>query len=65
MSTMAEYRLVKHLHNVIDKNMPNWYMQDSVSSINLLKANSFKLSHVLDSYDVESLYANIPMQETI
>ena len=62
----AEYHLAKYLVSIINENMLNTYMLDSnVSFISQLNQFSFKSSHVLVSYDVESLFTNIPLQETI
>ena len=62
----AEYHLAKYLVSIMNENMPNRYMLDSNVSINCqLFQFSFIPSHVLVSYDVESLFTNIPLQETI
>ena len=66
MLETAEYHLAKYLVSIINENIPNEYMLDSNASfIPQLSQFSFKSSHVLVGYDVESLFTNIPLQETI
>ena len=62
----AEYHLAIYLVSIINENMLDKYMLDSnVSFISQLKQFSFKSSYVLVGYDVESLFTNIPLLETI
>ena len=62
----TEYHLAKYLVSIINENMPNRYMLDS-NFLFICKLNQFWFipSHVLVSYDVESLFTSIPLQEAI
>ena len=66
MLGIEEYHLAKYLVIIINENMPNRYMFDSNASfICLLCQFRFIPSHVLDGYDVESLFTNIPLKKPI
>ena len=56
-----------HLNvKIINDAMPTTYMLNSTGSfVNQISSFNFKPSHVLVSYDVVSLFINIPLNETI
>ena len=66
MINTAEYEIAKLLDNIIKPYIPNRFMLNSTSDfINRLKDFPFRNSQKLVSYDVESLFTNVPLQETI
>ena len=66
MIKTAEYNLAKYLVKIINDVMPTTYMLSSTRSfVNQISSFDFLPSHVLVSYDVVSLFTNIPLNETI
>ena len=62
----AEYNLAKYLVEISNDAMPTTYAQNStVPFVDQISSFDLKPSHVLFSYDVVSIFANIPMNETI
>lgn len=62
----AQYEIAKYLNTIITPCIPSQYMLQSTSSfMDKLKLFKFKPSHVLVSYDVVSLFTNIPLKKTI
>ena len=62
----AEYNLAKYLVKIINDAMPTTYMLNSTGSfVNQISSFDFKPSNVLISYDVVSLFTNIPLNSTI
>ena len=61
-----EYNLAKYFEKIMNDAMPTTYMLNSTGSfINQTRSFEFKPSHVLVTYDVVSLFTNIPLNETI
>ena len=66
MINTAEYHLAKYLDKLIKPHMSSNYMLDSTSSfLTHLKDFIFKPSDILISFDVVSLFTNVPLSETI
>ena len=66
MIRTAEYNLAKYLVEIINDIMPTTYMLNSTGSfVNQISSFDFQPSNVLVSYDVVSLFTNIPWNETI
>ena len=66
MIRTAEYNLAKYLVGFMSDAMPTTYMLNSTGSfVNQISSYDFKPFHVLVSYDVVSLFTNIPLNETI
>ena len=66
MIRTAEYNLAKYLVKIMNDVMPTTYMLNSTGSfVNQISSFDFQPSHVLVSYDVISLFTNIPLNETI
>ena len=66
MIRTTEYNLAKYLVKIINDAMPTTYMQNSTGSfVNQVIPFNFKPSHVLVSYDVVSLFTNIPLNKII
>ena len=66
MISTAEYELAKYNDGLIKPNIPSAFMLNSTASfIDRIKAFVFKKSHVLVSFDVVSLFTNVPLRETI
>ena len=66
MIRIAEYNLAKYLVKIINDVMPTTYMLNSTGSfVNQISSFYFQPSRVLVSYDVVSLFTNIPLNETI
>ena len=66
MIRTAEYNLARYLVKIINDVMPTTYMLCSTGSfVNQISSFDFQPSHVLVSYDVVSLFTNIPLNETI
>ena len=66
MIRTAEYNLDKYLVKIINDVMPTTYMLSSTRSfVDQISSFDFLPSHVLVSYDVVSLFTNIPLNETI
>ena len=62
----AEYNLAKYLDSFIKPNIPSRYMLNSTKMfLNKLKNFIFQSEDKLISFDVVSLYTNIPLTETI
>ena len=62
----AEYSLAKYLDSVIKPCIPDKYMlQSTASFIDRLKAFVFNRTQTLVSFDVVSLFTNVPLKETI
>ena len=65
MNRTAEYNLAKYLVKIINDAMSTTYMLISTGSfINQISSFDLQPSHVLLSYDVVSLFTNIPLNET-
>ena len=66
MIRTAEYNIAKYLVRIMNDAMPTTYMLNSTGSfVNQISSFDFLPSHVLVSYDVVSLFTNIPLNETI
>ena len=66
MIRTAEYNLAKYLVNIINHAMPTTYILNSTGSfVHQISSFYFKPFHVLVSYDVVSLFTNIPLNETM
>ena len=66
MIRTAEYNLAKYILKIINDAMPTTYMLNPAGSfVNQISSFDFQPSHVLVSYDVVSLFTNIPLNETI
>ena len=68
MINTAEYKLAKFLDSYIKPNIPSKYMLNSTNDLlNVLESNKSHVNkdHVLISYDVVSLFTNIPLEESI
>ena len=66
MNSTAEYNHAKYLEKITNDAMPTTYMLNSTGSfVNQIRLFDFKPSNVLVSYDVVSLFTNIPLNETI
>lgn len=62
----AEYDLAKYLDKLIQPHIPNEYMVGSTTSfLDKLKGIIFKPTDCLVSFDVASLFTNVPLMETI
>jgi len=66
MTDTAEYELARYLNRIIKPCIPDLFMLNSTAAfIDKIKSFVFRSSHVLVSFDVVSLFTNIPLQETI
>ena len=66
MVNTSEYKLAKYLDNFIKPNIPSSYMTDSTDRfLNDLHKYDFSPDDKVVSFDVVSLYTNIPLLETI
>ena len=66
MINTAEYNLAKYLDDKIKPHIPSRYSLSSTSDfINQLNEYSFSGTEVMVSYDVVSLFTNVPLAETI
>ena len=66
MLNTAEYKLAKFLDNIIKPHIPSKHMLDSTSSfLDKLKEFVFRQNDILVSFDVVSLFTNVPLGETI
>ena len=66
MIQTAEYNLAYYLDEIIQPHIPRTFMLDPTSSfMDRLKSETFNQSQSLVSYDVVSLFTNIPLAETI
>ena len=66
MIRASEYNLAKYLAGIIDDAMPTTYMLGSSGSfVGQISSFDIQPSHVLVSYDVVTLFTNIPLNETI
>ena len=62
----AEYGLSKYLDNIIKPYMPADYMANSTTQfLDRIKAYQFNPNDVMVSFDVVSLFTNVPLNETI
>ena len=62
----AEYNLAKYLVKIMNDALATTYMLNSTGSfVNKISSLNLKPSHILVSYNVVSLLANIPLDETI
>ena len=60
------YQVAKDLNNIIIKYMPKKYMINSTDEfLDILKSTENKENGILASLDVDSLFTNIPVEETI
>ena len=61
-----EYELAKFLDSLIRSYIPDTYMlRSSQEFVKTLKNFQFKPNHKLVSFDVKSLFTNVPLEETI
>ena len=61
-----EYKLAKFLDSIIKPHIPNTYLLNSTSDfVNNVRQFQFDRSHKLVSFDVSSLFTNVPLSETI
>ena len=61
----AEYGLSKYLDNIIKPFMPADYMANSTTQfLDCIKAYQFNPSDFMVSFDVVSLFTNVPLKET-
>lgn len=66
MLNTAEYKLAKYLDNLIKPHIPSRYMLNSTDMfIDKLNAFTFEPGETIVSFDVCSLFTNVPLQETI
>jgi len=66
MSGTPEYRLAKFLDSIFKPYMPEIYMLQSTSQfLDYLNNFQIKYSHKLVSFDVSSLFTNVPLEKTI
>ena len=66
MINTAEYLLAKYLDSIIKPHIPSEFMLDSTSSfLGKLKEFCFKPTDILISFDVVSLFTNVPLAQTI
>ena len=66
MLNTAEYKLAKYLDNIIKPHIPSRYMLNSTDMfINELNDFTFEPNDIIVSFDVCSLFTNVPLQETI
>ena len=66
MISTAEYELAKYLDCVIKPHIPSTYMLNSTRSfIDRIKDFVFQKTDILVSFDVVSLFTNVPLKETI
>ena len=66
MINTAEYNLAKYLDKIIKPYIPSQFMLNSTSSfLGRLKEFCFKPTDVLVSFDVVSLFTNVPLDFTI
>ena len=66
MINTAEYNLAKYLDKIIKPYIPSKFMLNSTSSfLGRLKEFCFKPTDVLVSFDVVSLFTNVPLEFTI
>ena len=61
-----EYQLAKFLDSIIKSYIPDSYMLHSTDHfLDELNNFQFKADHKLVSFDVQSLFTNVPLDETI
>ena len=66
MINTAEYHLAKYLDSIIKPHIPSEFMLESTSSfLRKLKEFCFKQTDILISFDVVSLFTNVPLEQTI
>ena len=66
MLNTAEYYLAKYLDSIIKPHLASEFMLDSTASfLDRLKTFIFKPNDILVSFDVVSLFTNVPLTETI
>ena len=66
MINTPEYKLAKFLDNIIQPHIPHKYMLKSIGNfINKLNSYKFSSEQKLVSFDVVSLFTNLPLEETI
>ena len=66
MINTAEYHLAKYLDSIIKPHIPSEFMLESTSSfLGKLKEFCFKPMDILISFDVVSLFTNVPLEQTI
>ena len=66
MLNTAEYKIGKYLDSIIKKHIPSKFMVESTTSfLNRLQKFKFQPSDTLISFDVVSLFTNVPLKETI
>ena len=66
MLNTAEYNLAKFLDGIIKPHLPTQYMLDSTTQfLTKLKQFCFEPTDILVSFDVVSLFTNVPLEQTI
>ena len=66
MINTPEYKIAKFLDSIIKQHVPNSYMVQSTDDfLTKLKDFDFDSNQFLVSYDVKSLFTNIPLFHTI
>ena len=66
MVNTPEYKLAKYLDGFIKPNIPDQFMLSSTADfISVINSYPLKGDEYLVSYDVTSLFTNVPLQETI
>ena len=65
MLSTAEYNIPKYLDSIIKPCIPNNYMLNTKGFIETIKSFVFNSRNILVSYDVLSLFTNIPLKEAI
>ena len=66
MINTAEYHLAKYLDSIIKPHIPSEFMLESTSSfLGKLKEFCFKPTDILISFDVVSLFTNVPLEHSL
>ena len=66
MINTTEYNLAKYLDKIIKPHINSDYMLSSTSNfLDKIKAFCFKSNDILISFDIVSLFTNVPLSETI
>uniref|UniRef100_A0A1B6C8J6 Reverse transcriptase domain-containing protein n=1 Tax=Clastoptera arizonana TaxID=38151 RepID=A0A1B6C8J6_9HEMI len=67
-TSAPSYKIAKKLEKIIKTNMVlerNYSLSNSYDLINEIKDSDVKMHHILASFDITSLYTNIPVDETL